>query len=247
MSGELLKEKVCLLQIAPASGYAFLQSLIIEGFFDQSVSSVQVVHRIKEVFGKRWKTVIVHTYMKRFMTERIIAAIKLPGLRQNFWVLASVSRDEAIRSIRKIGQIREIEEQLFSAKLVAQLKKNFSVEVRELQENFGRNGNATAFLLRKILEKLIVVVFSKNGKQTLLEDGARPGGYKGLKDMIEISAREKVHGLPFITPKTANEIKGLKFLGDVAAHNPLTSVETSSILPQMPFMITAYEELAARL
>jgi hypothetical protein len=125
MSGELLKEKVCLLQIAPASGYAFLQSLIIEGFFDQSVSSVQVVHRIKEVFGKRWKTVIVHTYMKRFMTERIIAAIKLPGLRQNFWVLASVSRDEAIRSIRKIGQIREIEEQLFSAKLVALSRTDF--------------------------------------------------------------------------------------------------------------------------
>jgi len=47
--------------------------------------------------------------------------------------------------------------------------------------------------------------------------------------------------------KTANEIKGLKFLGDTAAHNPLVGVDMASIIPQMPFIITAYKELAKHL
>jgi hypothetical protein len=70
---------------------------------------------------------------------------------------------------------------------------------------------------------------------------------EGLKDIIEIAAKEKINGIPFLIPKTANEIKGLKFLGDTAAHNPLVSVDMQTILPQMPYIITAYEELAKHL
>jgi hypothetical protein len=50
-----------------------------------------------------------------------------------------------------------------------------------------------------------------------------------------------------LIPKTANEIKGLKFLGDTAAHNPLVSVDMKTIVPQMPYIITAFEELARHL
>ncbi len=88
---------------------------------------------------------------------------------------------------------------------------------------------------------------SKHGKGNLLEDKARPGGWVGLKDMIETAAREKLNGVPFLVSKTASEIKGIKFLGDTAAHNPLVGVANSTILPQMPYIITAYEELAQRL
>ena len=65
--------------------------------------------------------------------------------------------------------------------------------------------------------------------------------------MIEIAAKEKISGIAFLVPKTAAEIKGLKFLGDTAAHNPLVGVDMASIVPQMPFVITAYKELAKRL
>jgi len=47
--------------------------------------------------------------------------------------------------------------------------------------------------------------------------------------------------------RTGREIKRIKFLGDTAAHNPLTNVEMNTIIPQMPFIITAFEELAKRL
>jgi hypothetical protein len=247
MPVESLKEKARNLSIDPGSRYAHLRKLIVDGFFDSPVSSEAVVSRISEKAGKRWKTSYVQTYMRKFMAADIIQALKPPGHNVNYWVLASMNRDEAVRIVGKKGRVRKIEEELLSEELTGRLTRDFSKELDELRENFGRNGNCTAFLLRKILEKLIIIVLGKNGKGTLLEDRARPGGWVGLKDMIEITAREKLNGVPFLVPKTASEIKGIKFLGDTAAHNPLVNVDTNTILPQMPYIITAYQELAARL
>jgi len=149
--------------------------------------------------------------------------------------------------IGKERRVVEVEQQLFSDTVVKKLQKSFSVELAELHDNFGRNGNATAFLLRKILEKLLIIVFGRLGKDTQIIDNGKPGGWKGLQEIIEIASKEKVNGLPMLLPKTANSIRGIKFLGDAAAHNPLTNVDTTTILPQMPFIITAYAELAERL
>ena len=247
MSGNTLKQQAENLAIDPKSRYAFLQQLVVEGFFDSPIPSKDVVHRIREKFGKKWKTSHVQTYMRKFMTAGIIHAVKPHGNPNNFWVLASVSRSDALKLIGKTAKVQEIEQQLFSMALTKKLNKNFGPELQELRDNFGRNGNCTAFLLRKILEKLLIIVFGKKGKDALLEDKGRPGGWKGLKDIIEIAAKEKINGIPFLIPKTANEIKGLKFLGDTAAHNPLVSVDMQTILPQMPYIITAYEELAKHL
>ncbi|MDD5544077.1 MAG: hypothetical protein PHX83_12970 [Acidobacteriia bacterium] len=247
MSGKSIKERARNLAIDPNSRYALLQKLILDGSFDSPISSEEVVSRLRDRFGKRWKTNHVQTYMQKFLRADIVQGIKLSGHRGNYWVISSVKREEALRSIGKKKKVREIEEELFSEKLMGRLKKNFGRELEELQGNFGKNGNCTAFLLRKILEKLIIIVITKNGKGHLLEAKNRPGGWIGLKDMIETAAREKLHGVPFLVPKTANEIKGIKFLGDTAAHNPLVDVEMSTILPQMPYVITAYEELAKRL
>ena len=107
--------------------------------------------------------------------------------------------------------------------------------------------NCTAFPLRKILEKLIIIVMGKHGKQAALEKKGQPDRWVGLEEMIDVASREKVAGVPFIMSKTGKEIKGIKFLGDTAAHSPLTNVDMKTIIPQMPFIITAYEELANRL
>ena len=247
MSGRTYKEEARRLSLAPKSRYVLLRELICEGFFDSPVSSEGVVRRIRERFGKRWETGHVQTYMQKFMQAGIIHAIKPRGDRINYWVLASLTREEGLRLIGKTRQIMEIEEEMFSEALLKRMRKNFDKEVEELRSNFGSNGNCTAFLLRKILEKLIIIAFGKNGRENLLEDRSRPGGWVGLKEMVEIAAREKLGGVPFLIPKTANEIKGLKFLGDTAAHNPLVSVDMRTIVPQMPFIITAFEELASRL
>jgi hypothetical protein len=247
MSAELLREKAGNLPIGRGSKHAILQKLIVGGSFDSPISSKDVVSRVLQKSGKRWKTSYVQTYMKKFMEADVIQALKPPGYNGNYWVLASVNSDEALRIIGKKAKTRKIEEQLFSEELTKRLERDFGREMAELHDNFGRNGNCTAFLLRKILEKLIIIVFGKNQKEKLLEDKGRPGGRIGLREMIETAAREKLNGVAFLTPRTANEIKGIKFLGDTASHNPLANVEMSTILPQMPFIITAYEELAKRL
>ena len=144
-------------------------------------------------------------------------------------------------------EIKNIEHNLFSDDLVKKLRKDFIIEIEDLRLNFGESGNCTAFLLRKILEKLIYITFAKNNLSEKLEDQNNIGRLIGLKSMIDKAALEKIKGTPFIMPKTAREINGIKFLGDVSAHNPLANVDMKTIIPQMPYIITAYKELATKL
>jgi hypothetical protein len=242
---EVLKQRASQISVERDSGHAWLQELICEGYFDTPVSSKDVVKRIAERFSRRWTTSRVQIYLRKFVG--IVQAIKPAGLHANFWVLASVSRSDALVMIGKSRRVVEIEESLFAPELEAKLQKSFSNELSELRGVFGKYGNSSAFLLRKILEKLLVISFRKVGKGDLIEDSRRPGGLIGLESMIELAMREKVNVAPILTGKTGNAIKGVKFLGDTAAHNPMANVDVSEILPQMPYMVTAYKELALHL
>ena len=141
-------------------------------------------------------------------------------------------------------EVDKIENELFDEKLLKKLGKSFEIEIVDLQHNFGKSGNCTAFTLRKILEKLIYITFAKSGLVSKLEDASTPGRLVGLEAMINTATREKVKGIPFLTSHTAQEVRGIKFLGDASAHNPLTEVDMKTIIPQMPYIITAYKELA---
>lgn len=153
---------------------------------------------------------------------------------------------EYIQRIPAVSKkVDEIESDLFSDQLIKKLGKNFSTEISDLKWNFGKSGTCTAFILRKILEKLIVLTFAKNGRDTKLKN--EDGKFIGLEAMINLAASEKVEGLPFLLPKTSEKIGGIKFLGDTAAHNPFVNVDMKTIIPLMPFIITAYEELSQKL
>lgn len=247
MSGKVLKEKAKNLRLQKGSKYEFIRTLICRGFFDLPKTTQKLIDEIREIFGKKLKTIEIQTYMKKFMSEEIIRAVRPDDFRGNFWVLASVPKEKALQMIKKNKKIITIEEELFSDKLIKKLENDFSVEINDLKHNFGVSGNCTAFLLRKILEKLIYLTFAKNSIEAKLEDKTKVGGLVGLETMINIASSEKIRGIPFLTPKTAKEVKGIKFLGDAAAHNPLINVDMKTIIPQMPYIITAYEELAKKL
>lgn len=247
MHGDPPKDIALHMDLDPDSYYELIRQVLLEGLFDVPVTSAVIVRRIRERFGKRISTTYIQTYMRKFMSAGVLHAVRPQNSRSNYYVLSSVSRQRALSTIGKEKGVVEVEQQLFSEALVRKLEKNFGVELGELHDNFGKHGNATAFLLRKILEKLLIIVFGKLGRDTQIVDNGKPGGWKGLQEIIEIAAKEKVNGLPMLLPKTANAIRGIKFLGDAAAHNPLVNVDTTTILPQMPFIITAYAELAERL
>ncbi len=131
--------------------------------------------------------------------------------------------------------------------LVTVLAKDFDTEIRDLFMNYGKSGTCTAFLLRKILEKLIFLAFAKNGLDSKLEDKTKGGGLVGLSTMLNLATAHKTGGKPFLMVKTAKEIEGIKFLGDTSAHNPLANVSMKTIVPVMPFIVTAYTELSKKL
>ncbi len=203
-------------------------------------SFFKVGRTLKEVSGR-----ITERWGHNFSSSEISKALG----RTNFLIRSGrpcfFQYKQRISPVSK--KVERIEDQLFSDDLINKLGKAFKIELDDLRSNFGLSGNCTAFLLRKILEKAIYLTFAKNGIEIKLEDKNGHGRLVGLEAMLDTAAREKVGGIPFILPKTAQEIKGIKFLGDISAHNPLINVDVETILPQMPFIITAYKELAERL
>ena len=162
------------------------------------------------------------------------------ALRRANFLTRSGSRGsyEYIQRIPAISkEIEEIGDKLFSDALVKRLGDDFSEEISDLRWNFGKSGTCSAFLLRKILEKLIFLTFAKNGLGDKLKN--EQDKFIGLEAMINLASSEKISGLPFLMPQTAKEIKATKFLGDASAHNPLANVDMKTINPQMPYIIIA--------
>ncbi len=205
MTVDELKQRASQLSVARDTPHAWLQELICAGFLDVPVSSAGIVHAVAERFGRRWETSRVQVYMRKFLG--IVHAVKPRGVRTNYWVLASMSRSDALRLIGKAHQVIEIEHSLFANELELKMQKNFSQELGELRDVFGKHGNCSAFLLRKILEKLLVITFRKCGKGALIEDVRKPGGLIGLTAMVDLATRERVDSAPILTGKTGSEIR----------------------------------------
>lgn len=138
-----------------------------------------------------------------------------------------------------------ISDDVLPSDLIRSLGKDFKNEIADLRLNYGRSGNCTAFLLRKILEKLIYLAFAKAGELQKLTD--QNGELVGLKAMLTIASFNPISGKPYLLHRTANALKGIKFLGDTAAHNPLANVSMKTIQPEMAFIVTAFQELAGKL
>jgi hypothetical protein len=142
----------------------------------------------------------------------------------------------------KTLEIERAKDTIFDHELVSKLEKNFSIELKDLNLNFGRSGNCTAFLLRKIIEKLIYIVLSKHNSIDKIKDAS--GQLYGLEKSIDILPSISIDGLPLMNAKTAANVKGAKFLGDTSAHNPLTDVDMNTIIQQLPYVVTAIKELS---
>jgi hypothetical protein len=150
------------------------------------------------------------------------------------------------RYIQKSAPISIVHQSSFLPdELCLKLEKDFKEELNDLRLNFGRSGTCTAFLLRKILEKMIFKVFCKNQQEKELYD--KDGNVLGLDALINKAKTCTVGGVPFLMPKTAAKIAGIKILGDNSAHNPMINVPTKLIYPEMVNIITAYLELSTKL
>jgi hypothetical protein len=247
MSATEIKQLAKNLSLKKGSKYELIRKLINTDFLDTPKSTDEIVAEIRQISGRRLKSSEMQPYMKKFMGADIIRAVQIEGGKANFWVLASMDKKTALQYLGKDSKVQKVQHELFSDGLLKKLGPNFEIEFRDLQHNFGESGTCTAFLLRKILEKMIHLAFAKQGLVKKLADKTDPHRLVGLDAMINLAVSEKPGGVPFLTSKTAKEIQGLKYLGDSAAHNPLANVDMKTILPQMPYIITAFEELAKKM
>lgn len=211
-----------------------IKSLWEEGFFESGCSLKVVLDGISKKWGDNPSPSDISNALKN------TKFLRRSGRRLSYQYIQRVS------PISK--RAASAEEILFSPEIINKLKENnFETELKDLRLNFGNSGTCSAFLLRKILEKLIYIVFSKNGLASKIEDKNSPGGILCLESLLQIAQKEKVNDTPILMPKTAQKIQGTKFLGDVSAHNYLINVDMDTILPQMPYIITAYKELIGKL
>lgn len=224
--------------------YFLIAKLIRNDFFDSPKKTTELIEKLKGISGKRIDSRIIQTYIKKFMEEDIISSFSIKGEKGNYWYISSLNEGEARSNVGLSKKEEKIAEQLFSDILIARLKPEFDIEIRYLHLVFGKSGTCTAFMIRKILEKLIFLVFAKHNLKHKLES---KGELMGLEATINTAMATTIGGKPVLMPRTGREIKGIKFLGDSAAHNPLVNVDMKTIIPQMPFIITAYEELSKHL
>lgn len=218
--------------------------LLKEGEFSGVLSSQELTHLLNEGAGNKIKVNSLTALMEPLLNEDIVR-VKIIGKGRNkrkYWFPGWMDKRQI--EFNLTGKASN-PEQIFSEKLVKALGKDFENEIKDIGLVYGRSGTCTSFLLRKILEKLIFLTFAQNEISEQLKD--KKGDFVGLKTMLDLCTANKVNGKPYLMPKTAKEIAGIKFLGDTSAHNPLTNVDMKTIVPQMPFIITAYEELSTKL
>jgi hypothetical protein len=234
MLSKSLKEiKKSMLQLItkPTNASVCIELLWNKGFFKEGRALNEVSDEITSQFDNNFGSVEISKALGK------ASFLRCTGKRGSYRYIQRTS------PVNK--KIQSIEENLFSEELLKKLGKSFETEIDDLRLNFNHSGTCTAFLLRKILEKLIFKTFAKNSLSQKLEDTSGRG--IGLEAMVNIACAEKIAGVPFLIPRTGEKIKGIKFLGDVSAHNPLTNVDMETIIPQMPYIITAYKELAEKL
>lgn len=148
-------------------------------------------------------------------------------------------RPSNIIGIKKDSESKEIEELLGDA---------FKKELEEFKIVSNKCPNCVAFLMRKIFEKLLFIVLSKSDKHEeikkyKLERGILPP----LSELISLSRKAEINNIHIISPKTLDKMEVSKFLGDISAHDYLTSVSFEDINQEITYWRIAIRELANNL
>src|SRR5690606_28986472 len=76
------------------------------------------------------------------------------------------------------------------------LLKKCDTELKDIELVFDRSGTCTAFLLRKILEKLLFYVFVENNLSSKIKDPKNPNRLLGLGDLLKKVQNENIKGKP---------------------------------------------------
>jgi len=144
----------------------------------------------------------------------------------------------------------EIEENIetdfpFPEEVVMKLGRRFETDFKELKIVYGRCSNCTAFLMRKIIEKALYYAFTTNGLENKIT--YEKGKVISLDALISKASNEYIEGTPILSGHTAQRLRGIKFLGDMAAHNCSINVDMKMIETEIKFYTIALKEISSKI
>lgn len=82
------------LSVEPGTLAAYIQHLVLEGFFDRPVRSKDVVEGVRSRFSRRFPVGYVQVYMKPFLEGGIVRSRSLGGSKGNLWYGAWLPEDQ---------------------------------------------------------------------------------------------------------------------------------------------------------
>lgn len=209
--------------------------LVAKKLLATSMTSQEVKEVLYERAGLTIKVNNLTSHMAPFLKQGLVLRKKPKGETEDrvFWHAAW--QDESPMSYAGAFPLDE--------KLVNALGSDFETDIVDLELVYGRSGTCTAFMLRKILEKVTFIALSRKGvKGTKLKDSS--GRYIGLENLLDLATKIRIGGLPLLSPKIHERIQGVKFLGDSAAHNYLVNISMEDIIPQLPYITLALKEIS---
>ena len=220
-----------------SSAIELIKMFYTEGFF----SEWQSISDVKNEFEKRgfnFSIQLINNSLNNAVRKNILSKKKISGSNK-------YSQRQPPEIKIKEKETTELNK-VFSDITKKKLGERFQQDIRELNVSFTNDcGNSAAFILRKTLEKAIFFVLSTNGKASLMKDSQ--GKSLGLNSLINLCASEDIKGVSIILPKTAQELLGMKFLGDSAAHDYLANVELTDINHQLSYWTMAIKQLVSHL
>lgn len=200
------------------------------GYFKEFRQRKDIVNKIYNDFGLYCTNINSILKQKRFKKK----IKKFVG----GWREIMASSPKGIKKEEE-AKFKEIKEALGDA---------FKKELEELEIVFNECPNSTAFLMRKILEKLLFIVVSKsNNKKRIEYLKQEENRLPSLTELLSIAKNAEINKLHIITPKNIDKLGGSKFLGDTAAHNYLISVGFEDIKQEIAIWRISIKELANNL
>jgi len=214
-----------------------IKMLYTEGFFSEW-QGLKEVRLELEKRGFNFSDQLINTSLNNAVRKNILSKKNISGKNK----YSQKQPPEIKIKEKETKDLNKILSEITKKKL----GERFQQEIRELNIAFTYDcGTSGAFLLRKILEKMIILVLNSNSQSSLLKDGN--GKSRGLEALINICSQNKIKNNFILQNQTAQKLLGIKFLGDIAAHNPIANVDLETLNPQLPYWITAVKELMINL
>src|SRR3989344_1662537 len=194
------------------------KSDIIDFFWDEGY--FEAYRTVKEISDKIWKDYKVDA-------GNITMTLKLKKYLRNSsgkgWKQIKPPSKKFVTKSDDIVELQNI------------LGVKFEKEIYELKIALQNQPDCTAFLMRKILEKLLFLTLIKSNQKDKIDEYKKKnfGKLPQLGNLINLAKMAQINNIYVTTSNNLDRVENSKFLGDNSAHNYLINISFEDIKPEI--------------